>query len=193
MNIERNQLLTVLSEALDCVEKEVFGITDHHAKRVAWLCIQMGKQANMTDDEISDMAIGALLHDNALNEYRTDYEHGKLREGASSRCVAAQTQRCTECTRLPGSLGAWCTPCTRLPGSLAGVCSPTHPEADSLAPSSCLTHVASLALSSPAETCAAGWGLPLRAWAPAHSPSSGQAAPELRHSGGAERPHLEAE
>ena len=31
------------------------------------------------------------------------------------------------------------------------------------APSSCLTHVASLALSSPAETCAAGWGLPLRA------------------------------
>ena len=24
---------------------------------------------------------------------------------------------------------------------------------------------------SPAETCAAGWGLPLRAWAPAHSPS----------------------
>ena len=61
------------------------------------------------------------------------------------------------------------------------------------APSSCLTHVASLALSSPAETCAAGWGLPLRAWASAHSPSSGQAAPEPRPAGGAERPHLEAE
>ena len=61
------------------------------------------------------------------------------------------------------------------------------------APSSCLTHVGSLALSSPAETCAAGWGLPLRAWAPAHSPSSGQAAPEPRPAGGAERPHLEAE
>ena len=92
MNIERNQLLTVLSEALDCVEKEVFGITDHHAKRVALLCIQMGKQANMTDDEISDMAIGALLHDNALNEYRTDYEHGKLREGVSGKahCQAGE-------------------------------------------------------------------------------------------------------
>ena len=41
-----------------------------------------------------------------------------LVQGSSSRCLAAQTQRCTECTRLPGSL--------------AGVCSPTHPEADSL-------------------------------------------------------------
>lgn len=63
MNIERNQLLTVLSEALDCVEKEVFGITDHHAKRVAWLCIQMGKQANMDQKEVSDMAVAALLHE----------------------------------------------------------------------------------------------------------------------------------
>ena len=61
------------------------------------------------------------------------------------------------------------------------------------APSSCLTHVACLALSSPAETCAAGWGQPLRAWAPAHSPSSVQAAPEPRPAGGAERPRLESE
>lgn len=92
MNIERNQLLTVLSEALDCIEKEVFGTTDHHAKRVAWLCIQMGKQANMTDDEISDLAIAALLHDNALNEYRNDYSYGKLKEGVSGRdhCKAGE-------------------------------------------------------------------------------------------------------
>ena len=60
-------------------------------------------------------------------------------------------------------------------------------------PSSCLSLVDSQALSFPAETCAAGWGLPLRALAPAHSPSSGQAAPEPRPAGGAERPHLEAE
>lgn len=92
MYIERNQLLTVLSEALDCVEKEVFGITDHHAKRVAWLCIQMGQKANMSDEEISDMAIAALLHDNALNEYRMDYEHGKLKEGVSGKahCEAGE-------------------------------------------------------------------------------------------------------
>lgn len=92
MTIDRNQLLSVLSEALDCVEKEVFGITDHHAKRVAWLCIQMGKQAHMTEEEISDMAIAALLHDNALNEYRNDYEFGKLKEGLSGKdhCTAGE-------------------------------------------------------------------------------------------------------
>ena len=39
-------------------------------------------------------------------------------QGSSSGCFAAQTQRRTECTRLPGPL--------------AGVCSPAHPVADSL-------------------------------------------------------------
>ena len=54
MQIDRNQLLSVLSEALDSVEKEVLGVTDHHAKRVAWLCIQMGRRAGMSEEEISD-------------------------------------------------------------------------------------------------------------------------------------------
>ena len=92
MHIERNQLLTVLSEALDAIEKEVFGITDHHAKRVAWLCIQMGQKANMTEEEISDMAVAALLHDNALNEYRSDYEQGKPKAGTTGQahCEAGE-------------------------------------------------------------------------------------------------------
>ena len=55
MQIDRNQLLSVLSEALDSVEKEVLGVTDHHAKRVAWLCIQMGRRAGMSDEEIADL------------------------------------------------------------------------------------------------------------------------------------------
>ena len=41
-----------------------------------------------------------------------------LEQGPSSGCLAAQTQRRTECTRLPGPL--------------AVVCSPANPEADSL-------------------------------------------------------------
>lgn len=92
MRIDRNQLLTVLSEALDHVEKEVLGVTDHHAKRVAWLCIRMGKAAGMSEEEISDLAVGALLHDNALNEYKEDYENGKLKCGASGdkHCIAGE-------------------------------------------------------------------------------------------------------
>ena len=92
MKIDRNQLLSVLSEALDCVEKEVFGITDRHGKRVAWLCTQMGKKAGMTKEEISDTAVAALLHDNALNEFKMDYENGKLRSGSTGErhCTAGE-------------------------------------------------------------------------------------------------------
>jgi len=92
MEINRNQLLSVLSEALDSVEKEVLGVTDHHAKRVAWLCIQMGRNAGMSKEEISDLAVAALLHDNALNEFKQDYENGQLRYGVSGRdhCVAGE-------------------------------------------------------------------------------------------------------
>lgn len=92
MKIERNQLLTVLSEALDCVEKEVFGVTDHHAKRVAWLCICMGRKAGMSEAEVSDLAVAALLHDNALNEYKNDYECGVLKPNVSGKahCIAGE-------------------------------------------------------------------------------------------------------
>ena len=95
-------------------------------------------------------------------------------QGSSSRCLAAQTQRCTEGTRFPGSL--------------AVVCSPANPEADSLGAQQ-LPHTRSFpsALLPSRDVCS--WlALPLRAWAPAHSSSSGQAAPEPRPAGGAERP-----
>jgi len=92
MKINRNQLLAVLSEALDCVEKEVLGVTDHHAKRVAWLCIEMGKRSGMSEEEISDLAVAALLHDNALNEFKMDYENRKLRPEAKGdkHCIAGE-------------------------------------------------------------------------------------------------------
>ena len=43
-------------------------------------------------------------------------------------------------------------------------------------PRKCVRDVGSLALSSPAETCAGVWGLILRVWVPAHSPNSGEAS-----------------
>ena len=106
---------------------------------------------------------------------------GKERQvqGTSSGCLATKTQRRTECTSFPGPE--------------AGVCSPANPEADSLGAQQ-LPHTRRFPSALlPSKTCAAGWGLPLRAWAPAHSLSSGQAAPEPRPAGGAERPRLEAE
>ena len=73
MQLERTQLLTVLSEALDCVEKELIGVTDHHAKRVAILCVCMAERLGMTPEEKSMLAISALLHDSALSEHREGF------------------------------------------------------------------------------------------------------------------------
>ena len=97
-------------------------------------------------------------------------------QGSFSGCLAAQTQRRTENTRLPGPL--------------AGSAAPDNQRLSPWVPRECMTDVGSLALSSPAETCAGGWGLILRVWVPAHSPNSGEAAPEPRPAGGALRPRL---
>ena len=73
MQLERMKLLSVLSEALDCVEQEFLGVTNHHAKRVALLCDRMAVHLNLSDEEKNEVYIGALLHDSALNEHREDY------------------------------------------------------------------------------------------------------------------------
>ena len=92
----------------------------------------------------------------ALSEGR----EGQL-QGSSSGCLAAQTQRRMESTRLPGPL--------------AGVCSPPHTRRlTPWAPDRCLTDVGSLALSSPAVTCAGGRGLALRVGLPPTAPAQGK-------------------
>jgi len=93
MRIDRNQLLQVLSESLDCVEKELLGASDHHSERVAELCIRMGREAGCGEAEVAGLATCALMHDSALNEYRKDYENGKLRPGkqAGSHCAAGES------------------------------------------------------------------------------------------------------
>lgn len=90
--IDRNELLEVLSEALDQVEIDVFGVTEHHAKRVACLSAQMGMKFGMTAEEVSDVATAALLHDSALIAYKDDYKDGILKQDADGRkhCVAGE-------------------------------------------------------------------------------------------------------
>ena len=110
----------------------------------------------------------------ALSEGR----EGQL-DGSSSGCLATQIQHPTESTRLPGPMG--------------GLCSATPREGNSIHPRKGLRDVGSLELSYPAEMCAGGLGLPLSFWAPAHSPSSGETAPEPRPPGGAWSHGLEAE
>ena len=91
MRIERTKLLTVLSEALDSVEKEFLGVTDHHAKRVALLCDRMAEQLGMEEEERSAVVTAALLHDSALTEYREGYGGATVPLGAlQGHCVVGE-------------------------------------------------------------------------------------------------------
>ena len=57
------------SYALDCIESEIFHIKNRHGKRVAYMSACMAKYFGITGDALQDLAVCALLHDNALAQY----------------------------------------------------------------------------------------------------------------------------
>lgn len=69
MQIQLNELMYQVSFALDCVEKDLLNATTNHSKRVAYICILLGKEMGMTEVQQLDLACAAILHDNALTEY----------------------------------------------------------------------------------------------------------------------------
>ena len=93
--------------------------------------------------------------------------------------AVAWPPRLSAARRVPGSQGS-------SPGSSA----PHTWRLIPWAPRECMTDVGSLALFSLAETCASRWSLILHVCVPAHSPNSGEAAPEARPAGGALSPCL---
>lgn len=69
MKLCMSGMLCALSAALDCVESEVFGVTTHHSRRVAYLCIRMGEPLGYREEQLAALAGAAVMHDNALTEY----------------------------------------------------------------------------------------------------------------------------
>ena len=57
------------SYALDCIEAELVNIKNKHGKRVAYISICMAEYWKIQGDELQDLAMCALLHDNALTQY----------------------------------------------------------------------------------------------------------------------------
>ncbi|WP_461248209.1 HD-GYP domain-containing protein, partial [Treponema sp. R6D11] len=55
--------------ALDIVEGDLLGTSTNHGKRIAVLCAKMGKALGKNTEEITALAVCALLHDSALTEY----------------------------------------------------------------------------------------------------------------------------
>ena len=57
------------SYALDCIEAELVKIKNKHGKRVAYISVCMAEYLAIQGDALQDLAMCALLHDNALTQY----------------------------------------------------------------------------------------------------------------------------
>lgn len=78
MNIDVMGLIGACSYALDCVEAELTQVTTLHSKRVAYMSIRMARQMNTPQDALQDLAVCALLHDNALTQYIREELNGDI-------------------------------------------------------------------------------------------------------------------
>ena len=69
MNVNFKELLSSVSDALDFVESDIFGLEKNHGKHVAYIAARMGIHAGLSEIEISNLIACGLLHDNALTTF----------------------------------------------------------------------------------------------------------------------------
>ena len=69
LSIDIVGLAGTCSYALDCIEAELVNIKNKHGKRVAYISVCMADYWAIQDDALKDLAMCALLHDNALTQY----------------------------------------------------------------------------------------------------------------------------
>ena len=69
LSIDIVGLTGACSYALDCIEAELVNITNKHGKRVAYISVCMAEYWAIQGEALQDLAMCALLHDNALTQY----------------------------------------------------------------------------------------------------------------------------
>jgi len=82
VTVRIDSLIKSISTALDIVEGDLLGASTNHGKRIAVLCAKMGKVLGKNPEEITVLAICAMLHDNALTEYIHSERIGKKHDSA---------------------------------------------------------------------------------------------------------------
>ena len=90
LQINMTQMLSAISNALDCVEGELIGVSMHHAKRLACLCAYLGRKMGLSEEELFDLCACALLHDNALPEYLATEYHIEKEMDLGAHCISGE-------------------------------------------------------------------------------------------------------
>lgn len=90
MEIDVIGLAGAFSYALDCIEAELVHISNKHGKRVAYMSVNMAKKMNIKQEALQDLAMCALLHDNALTQYIYEEFQNDLTKNQSKELNAKQ-------------------------------------------------------------------------------------------------------
>ncbi len=77
LSIDIVGLVGACSYALDCIEAELVNVKNKHGKRVAYISVCMAEYWSIKSDALQDLAMCALLHDNAPkpNIFRKNYKN----------------------------------------------------------------------------------------------------------------------
>ena len=82
MELDVLGLLSACSYALDCVEAELVHVTSKHARRVAYMSVCTAQQMGIQGKKLQDLAVCALLHDNALTQYIQEELHSDISQAS---------------------------------------------------------------------------------------------------------------
>lgn len=63
-----NEFLIAISNALDFVEMDIFGVVTNHSKRVAYISMRIAENMGLSKEQIFDIISLAMLHDNGASE-----------------------------------------------------------------------------------------------------------------------------
>ena len=95
MKLDVLGLLSACSYALDCVEAELVHVTSKHARRVAYMSVCTAQQMGVQGKALQDLAICALLHDNALTQYIQEELHSDITQASSTQNFPQLGAHCT--------------------------------------------------------------------------------------------------
>lgn len=94
MKLDVLGLLSAFAYALDCVEAELVHVTNKHTKRVAYMSVCVAEQMGIHGKCLQDLAICALLHDNALTQYIQEELHNDISQVSNSRGISQLGTHC---------------------------------------------------------------------------------------------------
>jgi HD-GYP domain-containing protein (c-di-GMP phosphodiesterase class II) len=83
--VRMDSLIKSIATALDIVEGGLLGASTNHGKRIAVLCAKMGKALQKNQEEITAIAVCAMLHDSALTEYILSEQIGGYHDPAMKK------------------------------------------------------------------------------------------------------------